>query len=79
LHNIDTGVLLIALERMSARDGDKKHCAGKKIPFFTMKQLFFKSNSGKHHRLLNWGEKNASLPSSTTYQRPNNGHHRNNP
>ena len=31
------------------------------MPFFKMKQLFFKNNSGKYHRLLNWVEQRILL------------------
>ena len=44
-----------------------------------MKQLFFKNNSGKYHRLLNRVGDVMPLPNSNHLLKAGNGHNRNNP
>ncbi|MBV5318293.1 MAG: hypothetical protein JZU50_10855 [Desulfobulbaceae bacterium] len=58
-HAITGGGAVATLGNKDARDAAQLHRAGKKIPFFKMKQLSFKNNSGKYHRLLKmgWGKK----------------------
>jgi len=49
------------MNRNGTKEESKNHGAGKKMPFFKMKQLFLKINSGKYHRLLNGVEQRILL------------------